>query len=119
MSGARTPLKVKLALSHRTPTGMVSALGPAKALARWPNSIQHGSAKPAEITRKSRAPQRRPLTDVFSSHLVCSGHRLDRRSGDVAGVEPDPALRQPGHPEIARSLFVQGNDDDRPSCPCL
>jgi len=46
------------------------------------------------------------------------GHRV-RRPREPAGDGPDPALRQPRNPQIARSLYLQGIDHDRTSCACL
>src|SRR5665213_3774957 len=79
-------------------------------LARQPNS--GNMDRPLEL---NHAPSRR--TDAGTSNLARGDHGVVSRIR--SGIGPDPALRQPGRPKIARPLHIAGIDNHRPSWPCL
>src|SRR5689334_918070 len=110
----RTP-RVKLAVgAHRRKSARLRA----KTRLRASRTLWHIGCITGDIAECKRPFAEEAYTNVGSSHPVGS-ERLGHRVHDVPGIQPDPALCEPGRAQVTGSLHPEGNDDDRSPRPCL
>src|SRR4051812_21177038 len=120
--GAVPDLKLGIAPPRRKPPAL-SPLPRPSAGNDGKSRLRGGQTLATMIGRRDRGrlapikPQRRTRTYVGTSDLACGDHGFALRV--CSGFGADPALRQPGRPQIAGPLYTQGNHDDRPSRPRL